>query len=59
MKERILDFACIYTMKLAIWFLKRGYGEGCPDWSETCIQCQAGKVIRFLENDIELTKEFW
>lgn len=44
--------------RLAIWFLKRGYGADCPDLDENwmhqggCPSCQARKVIDFLEDTI-------
>jgi hypothetical protein len=55
----------ILTIKLTIWFLKRGVGKPCsePDIDteilginnpRTCLTCRAWKVIRFLEEYITL-----
>lgn len=45
--------------KMAIWILKRGYGEFCyfgkeEDKSPDCMACKAEDTIKFLKNHIDL-----
>lgn len=48
-----MNYLEILTMKLAIWFLKKGWGGNCEDFAEGCQSCEARRVIYFLEKDIE------
>lgn len=48
-----MNYLEILTMKLAIWFLKKGWGANCLDFAEGCQSCEARRVIHFLEKDID------
>jgi hypothetical protein len=51
-----MDFIEVQVMQLAIWFIRRGYGADCPDYSEGCKSCQAKEAVEFLEYTINLIK---
>jgi len=63
------DFIDILIARLAIWSIKRGYGDGCEtkdidDFPELknspearCGSCKAKEVVDFLEHHIKLIKE--
>lgn len=40
-----------YTLKFIIWRMKVGFGDGCPDFEEMCVQCRAKRARTFLEED--------
>ena len=39
------------ALKFLIWRMKVGWGDGCPDFEETCAQCRAKRARTFLEDD--------
>lgn len=49
----------ILTYKIAIWFIRRGWGASCADLDENwwriggCGSCKAKKVIEFLEDSMD------
>jgi hypothetical protein len=50
------DFIDILILKLAIWVIRKGWGGDCLEYAEGCAECEAGKVIDWLQNAIKLIK---
>jgi len=52
------DYLEIKFWKLAKWVIVRGYGNGCPDYAESCASCEAKKVQNWIDEHLELIKYF-
>lgn len=50
----------ILFWKLAKRILIRDYGCRCKpeDYEEDCVECEAGRVVRFIDKHIDLTRHF-
>ena len=56
--KQMKDYLEIKFWKLAKWIIVRGYGNGCPDYAESCASCEAKKVQNWIDEHLELIKYF-
>jgi hypothetical protein len=47
----------INTIKATIKYIKKGWGADCKDYNKDCPNCEAKKVVEFLEEHIIIIKE--
>ena len=46
----------IQFWRIAKYLIKKGYGCNCPEYNKDCGSCQAGDIIKWIDNHIEILR---
>lgn len=54
--NNMMDFIEVKFWQLAIWLIRRGYGDKCSDYDKDCAVCNAHKTIEWIEGHMDLIR---